>query len=47
MSERDRQREQERWDREDREWTFDARRSALEDFHNALRAMLFGPTTTA
>lgn len=39
---RDRQREQERWgreDREDRERTFDARREALEDFHDALRAM--------
>jgi hypothetical protein len=34
---RDRQREQERWGREDRERTFDARREALEDFHEGTR----------
>jgi hypothetical protein len=37
---RERQREYERWDREDRERTFEARRTALEDFYQSLEDMI-------
>ncbi|KXX60281.1 hypothetical protein AZG88_38225 [Rhodococcus sp. LB1] len=44
---RDLQREQVRWTREDQRLTFEQRRTAYVEFYESLRRMIHGPTITA